>query len=400
VTSTTLSSLVIVVAIAALAPIVSDALKWVRVPALAFELVLGIVVGPEVLHWAHLDPTIETLAEFGLAILMFLAGYEIEFDRVRGRPLQLAASGWLMSLVLGLAAGLAVSASGLAVSALVVGLALTTTAIGTLLPMLSDAGELNTRFGSLFLAAGAVGEFGPIIAIALLLAKGDKASTVAYLLIFFAVAVVVGIVALRPRPLRLSVLLTRTLHTTGQLAVRVCVFVIVVLVWVASRLGLDALLGAFAAGIVVRLFLSGGEHQEAEVVHEKLETIGFGFFIPLFFVVSGMRFDLNALTSSSSAMAKVPLFLGLFLVVRGLPVLLYRRDLPPGSRLPFALLSAAALPLVVVITDIGVQTNRMRPATAAALVTAGLISVLVFPLIAFGLRRRDQISPEVPQANV
>jgi Kef-type K+ transport system membrane component KefB len=196
------------------------------------------------------------------------------------------------------------------------------------------------------------------------------------------------------------VLLTRTLHTTGQLAVRVCVLVIVVLVWVASRLGLDALLGAFAAGIVVRLFLSGGEHQEAEVVHEKLETIGFGFFIPLFFVVSGMRFDLNALTSSSSAMAKVPLFLVLFVVVRGLPVLLYRRDLPAGSRLPFALLSAAALPLVVVITDIGVQTNRMRPATAAALVTAGLISVLVFPLIAFGLRRRGQISSEVPQANV
>jgi Kef-type K+ transport system membrane component KefB len=389
VTSTTLASLVIVAAVAALAPIVSDALRQGRVPAVAFELVLGIVVGPKVLNWAHPDPIIDILSEFGLATLMFLAGYEIEFDRVRGKPLELAVMGWLVSLALGVAAGLALSTTGLTVSSIVVGLALTTTAIGTLLPMLSEAGELNTRFGAFFLAAGALGEFGPIIAIALLLADGDKAGTVTYLLIFFAVTVAVGLIALRPRPLRLSRLLTRTLNTTGQLAVRVSILVIVGLVWVASRLGLDVLLGAFAAGIIVRLFLMGGEHQEAEIVHGKLETIGFGFFIPLFFVVSGMHFDLTALTNSSSAMAKVPLFLALFLVVRGLPVLLYRKVLPAGSRLPFALLSAAALPLVVVITDIGVQTKRMVPATAAALVTAGLISVLVFPLIAFSLRRRS-----------
>src|SRR5262249_28027660 len=253
---------------------------------------------------------------------------------------------------------------------LIIGLALTTTALGTLLPMLRDAGDLETTFGNMTVAIGTVGEFGPIVAIALLLTGSNPFSTGALLVAFVGIAVAASLLAAASPVPRIVAVLRRNLHSSAQLPVRVSVLLVVALVWIASELGLDVLLGAFAAGVVVRLFSEG---DDAVVIRGKLEAIGFGFLVPIFFIVSGMTFDLNAPTASTSTIIRLPIFLGLFFVVRGVPAfLLYRRDLPTSDLLPLALFSATALPLVVVITSIGLDTGRMRPENAAALVGAGM----------------------------
>jgi Kef-type K+ transport system membrane component KefB len=388
--STTLPTLALIAAAVALAPLLADVLRSVRLSGAVVEIVLGIVLGPSVLGWTHRDNVIDTIAEIGLVFLLFLAGYEIDVPALRGRPLRLASTGWVVSLVLGLVTGLLLAGEGLSAKALVVGLALTTTALGTLLPIARDADLLEGPLGPHLLAVGAAGEFGPIVAIALLLTGQNPSRTAALLVAFAVLAVVAALVARRPLPPRLRHLMSHTLHTSGQLPVRVALVIVAALVWVASTFGLDILLGAFAAGMVVRLLVHGAEDPgDIHLVEGKLEAVGFGVFVPFFFVVSGMRFDLDAL-GHASTLVKVPLFLLAFLVVRGLPVLaLYRTALPRALVTPFALMASTALPLIVVITDLGVSTGQMTQADASALVGAGLLSVLLLPSIGVALAGRS-----------
>ena len=397
--SSPLSTLLLIFAVAVLTPIVVDLPKKVRVPAVVLELVLGIVIGPMVLGWAERGEIVEVLAEFGLAFLIFLAGFELDFAQMKGAPLRFASQTWVASLVLGLGAGYAMASSGLTIWWLVVGLALTTTALGTLLPILRDAGQLTTDVGRHVLANGAVGEFGPILAIALVLGSKSPARSLVTLVAFAVVAAVAVWLSSRPVPERLSHLAQRTLSTSGQLPVRIAILMVTALVWWASKLELDILLGAFAAGIVFRTFSeSAHDHEHLKIIESKLDAVGFGFLIPLFFVVSGMKFDLDALSHDASAIAKVPLFLVLMLVVRGVPVMvLYRKALTAASRRAVALMTSAGLPLVVVITTIGVDSGRMKPANAAALVGAGMLSVLVFPLV--GLAQLKREAPETQAAD-
>jgi Kef-type K+ transport system membrane component KefB len=384
-----LPTLVLVAAIAVLSPLMADRLTRFNVPSVVLELVFGIIIGPYVLHLTRPNGIVSGLSDMGLAFLMFLAGYELDVDAIRGKPLRLGALGWLLSLLIALGLAFALVRSGLALDTLIVGLALTTTALGTLMPMLQDAGLLHTPFGRYFLAAGAVGEFGPIVAVAVLLTKKDPVITSILLTLFVLVAVVCALLATREQPPAMVALLRRHLHSSAQLPVRVSVLFVFVLTYIAFRLGLDVLLGAFAAGLVVRLFTVG---EDSRVIKGKLEAIGFGFLIPIFFVVSGERFDLHALTSSPSAFLRLPLFLALFMLVRGLPAFVfYRSALPSGERLPLALFSSTGLPLIVVITDLGVSQGRMLPENAAALVGAGMLSVLLFPMI--GLNRMHRRGP-------
>ncbi len=213
--------------------------------------------------------------------------------------------------------------------------------------------------------------------------------TLIVLVIFVAVAALVLMMASRKPSERLTRLLNRTLDTSGQLGVRVAMFVVVLLVWVAGHLGLDILLGAFTAGMVLRLFFSGHDDSTHEAVVERLEGVGYGFLVPIFFVVSGIRFDLDALFSDPSALALVPISLGLFLVIRGGPTYVALRGALAGrDRLGAAVYASTALPLVVVITGIGLDNGDLTPATAAALVGAGMLSVLIFPLAATRIRGR------------
>lgn len=376
-------TLLVIGLVAFSAPLLTSLAPWLRLPALVIEILLGIVVGPQVLDIVEVTEPISFLSEIGLATLMFLAGSEIDPDRVKGPPLKLATSGWVLSVGLGLGLGFALHAAGIIVNEMYVGLALTTTALGTLLPILRDAGILRSPFGTHMLAVGSVGEFGPILAVAILLGASGAVQSVESLVIFAVLAAVALYLATRKAPLKIQIAFAATLRSSGQLYIRLAMALIALLTWAAGELGLDVLLGAFTAGLVFRLFAAAGStHEEMEVVEAKLEGLCLGYLIPIFFVVTGINYDLESLTGSPTALAKVPLFLGLMLVVRGVPALLYKKELPdPQERWALAFLSATGLPLIVAITHIGVAADQMRTSTAAALVGAGMISVVVFPLV-------------------
>ncbi|MEI6663092.1 MAG: cation:proton antiporter [Actinomycetes bacterium] len=384
------TSFLVIVAISALAG-TATALAGKRsfIPVIVLEIVLGIIIGPQVLGLAHDDSFIDFFAELGLGMLFFFAGYEIDFKRIRGRPLKLAAVGWAMSLALAYAAGGLLASLGLVLSFLYVGSAMSTTALGTLIPILSDNGDSKTRFGTFLFGAGSIGEFGPIVLMTVLLSTATPLRGATVLLTFAGLSLAVGLVAMlgsnRGMP-RIS----DALEQSNQAAVRISFLLVFGLVALATQLTIDALLGGFVAGIIIKLLTSrpeGPGEDSVAVVESKLRAVGYGIFIPFFFVVTGVRFDLDSLISSSSGLLKLPLFLLFFLVIRGLPaLLLYRREFNLRDRIALALYSATQLPLVVAITAIAVAAGRMRPSTAAALVGAGMLSVLIFPMIAAALR--------------
>ena len=378
-------TLLIILAIAFLAPLLARFSARLRIPALVFEIGLGIVVGPSVLNLVSISPPIKLFATLGLSALIFLAGLEIDPKRVAGRPIRLALIGWGISIALGLGIAFILTAMNVIQTELFVAFALTTTALGTLLPVLRDTGLLSTRFGANVLAVGSVGEFGPILAVALVL-SGSSPTQASIALAGFAVAAVIGLfLVYKVRSPRLRRTLGATLRSSGQLYVRLALLLIVGLTLFASTLGLDFLLGAFTAGIAFRLFLDVTANEaERDVVESKIEAVSYGYLVPIFFVVTGVGFDLDSLLTPV-ALLKLPMFLVLFLVVRGIPVLLYRKELPKvRERWSLAFLSATALPLVVAITVIGVDRGLMRSSTAAALVGAAMLSIVLGPLI--GLR--------------
>ncbi len=379
------SFLVIVVAASVAGLIAALVEPKLAIPVVVIELMLGIVIGPELLDLAKPDDFTDFFANLGLGMLFFFAGYEIDFRRIAGKPLLLALAGWLLSLLLAYTIGGLLAAAGIVLSLLYTGSALATTAIGTLIPVLRDAGELPTRFGTFLLAAGAVGEFGPILLITLFLSAGHPIEEALILVAFVAIAVFVAVIAVRSAFVGWP-LLERTLEASSQLAVRLSVLLIFGLVALAYELGLDLLLGGFVAGLIARMALQG---REVELFEAKLTAIGYGFFIPFFFIVSGIEFDLDALLSSTETLYKLPLFLALFFVVRGVPALaLYRGVLAERrDRLALAFYSATELPLVVAITTLAVDAGHMRGSTAASLVGAAMISTLVFPLVAMTLRK-------------
>jgi Kef-type K+ transport system membrane component KefB len=358
-------------------------------PVVVLELVLGIVIGPEVLGLAEMDDFIEFFANLGLGMLFFFAGYEIDFERIKGQPVKLAAAGWLLSVAIAYGIGGALAAAGIVVSYLYTGSAMATTAIGTLIPILRDNGELKTRFGTYLLAAGAAAEFGPILLVTLVLSTTNPAHEAVILLGFVALAIGLALVSIR-YAWRGWPALERTFEASSQLAVRVMVVLIFGLVLLAGELGLDVLLGGFVAGMITRLALKG---QELAVFESKLTAVGFGFFVPFFFVTSGIGFDLSAL-GSAGALAKLALFFVLFLVVRGVPaLLLYRGVLAARDRLALAFYCATELPLVVAITTIATTEGHMRSSTAAGLVGAAMLSTLIYPFVGMAMRGGPQRQP-------
>ncbi|HVD57398.1 MAG TPA: cation:proton antiporter [Thermoleophilaceae bacterium] len=380
-------SFLAIVATAAIAGTLSGVagMRGIFIPVVVVELALGVVIGPQALDLAQVNSFTDFFADLGLGMLFFFAGYEIDIARIRGEPLRLALLGWALSLAIAYSLGGLLAAAGVVVSLVYVGSALATTAIGTLIPVLSDTGELRTRFGTYLLAAGAVGEFGPILLLTLVLSTQSALHNALILIAFVALAVTVAVLAVRSASLTMP-LFERTIETSSQLAVRWIVVLVFALALVASHLGLDLLLGGFAAGLITRQVLAT---REIPAFDSKLTAVAFGVFIPFFFVVSGMRLDVDALFASPSGVAKLAIFFVLFLVVRGTPaLLLYRGVLPlKEDRMALALFTATQLPLVVAITTVAVDGGHMRSSTAAALVGAGALSTLAGPLHGLRMRR-------------
>lgn len=360
--------------------------RGVLVPVVVVELLLGVVLGPQALG-LHVNQFITFFSDLGLGLLFFFAGYEIDMHRIMGQPLRLALLGWALSLALAYTIGGVLAAAGIVLSLLYTGSALATTAIGTLIPILSDAGELRTRFGTYLLAAGAVGEFGPILLLTLILSAQSTVHNGLILLAFVGLAVGVAVFAVRSSE-RTVPLFEQTLESSSQLAVRWILVLVFALALLAFELGLDLLLGGFAAGIITRQLL---RTRELPAFDSKLTAVAFGVFVPFFFIVSGMNLDIDALFASVTGVLKMILFFFLFLVVRGAPaLLLYRDALDARARTALALMCSTQLPLVLAITTLAVETGHMRTSTAAALVGAAVLSTLIFPVL--GLRLRGDLA--------
>jgi Kef-type K+ transport system membrane component KefB len=386
-------TLVLIGLAAVLAPLIAEVVRRVvPIPEVVIQIVLGIILGPYVLALAHPNSVVTALSDFGLTYLMFLAGTELDLATMRRGHVGRAGCAWVASLLIALGVGAVLASTHLVLDSVVVGMCLTTTALGTLLPILRDNGVLNTSMGPVILAVGSTGEFGPIVAVAVLLTNRDPKVTFLLLFLFVAVAATAALLALRVHPPRWVALLRKHIDSTAQLPIRISVLLVILLVYIALKLSLDVLLGAFAAGVVVRLFIEG---EDRERISSKLEAIGFGFLIPIFFIESGITFDLHALIHQPKVLLLVPMFALLFLVTRGLPTwAFFRGVVAKGELAGLAVMSATGLPLIVVITTLGVDEHRMKPQNAAALIAAGMLSVLIYPIVGLRQMRRAAAGAE------
>lgn len=389
--------LLVVTVIALAAPLLVSLAPRARIPADVVAIVAGIIAGPSVLGWVRIDTPVSVLSLLGLSFLLFLAGAELDLSRLRGPVLRLAGAGFALSIGLGYAAGLAFHAADLVRSPFLLAIALSATSLGLVVPILKDAGQLDRDLGQLVVAAASVADFGAVLLLSFFFSESSTGAGVKLLLLGGLLALV-GAVALglsrATMSMGIGTLLNRLQDTTAEIRVRLAVVLLVAFVAVAQKIGLEAILGAFLAGGI----LAATDRDTITHPHfrTKLDAIGYGFLVPVFFVASGIRFDLHALTSSPSAAARVPLFLLALLAVRGLPAILYLRRAGRTGSAAAGLLQATSLPFLVTAVQIGLATDRISPATGAALIFAGLLSVVAFPVTALSLLNRATPATPLP----
>jgi len=367
------------------------------------EIVLGIVIGPQVLGWVSIDTPIRVLSLLGLAFLLLLAGLEVDYERLRGRVLRLTALGYAASFALAVLIGLGLHAGGLVKSPLLVAIALSATSAGIVIPILLDAGEVTTRFGQLVAAGVSIAEIAPIILLSLFFSEKSGGVGVKLLLLglFGLFVLTVGLVVLGvERSGRISATLVRLQDTTAEIRIRASFLLLSVFAVLAERLGLEAILGAFLAGAIIKL-VDRDQMTTHPEFHRKLAAVGYGVFVPFFFVSTGVSFDLDALFSDATNLLRVPIFLAALLVARGLPAVIYRSLATRTQTFAAAFLQATSISFLVVAGRIGVDLGLVRPVVYAALVTAGLLSVVLFPATALTLLRSpEQPHPRLPGSSV
>lgn len=376
------ASLFWIAAIAVLAPLLAGFVPRKLVPEVVLLLVLGMVVGPNVLNWAVDGSEVDMLRELGLGMLFLLAGFEIDVEEITGRGGRRALVTWLFSLGTAFGAVLLLGHAGAISAEIAVAIALTSTALGTLLPILKDGGLQNTALGRTVMNHGAIGELGPVVAMAVLLGSRGDIQSMVVLALFVVVAVVVGLVPLRivREGSRLLEVVQRGSDTTAQTTVRLTMLLLITLTAIATAFGLDVILGAFAAGFILRRVMPEGDEQ----LETKLGGLAFGFLIPIFFVTSGMSIDIGAVLSAPGALVA---FLVLLLLVRGVPVFVATRldrvdNFSTREQIRVALYATTGLPLIVAVTGVAVEAGEMSSANASILVAAGAITVLALPMLA------------------
>jgi Kef-type K+ transport system membrane component KefB len=387
--------LLIVVAVAFAAPFVLGLFPKVRLPSVVLEIIAGIVIGPSVLGWVHVDQSISVISVIGLAFLLFLAGLEIDFSRLRGQVLRLTLAGFALSFAIAIVVSMGLKAAGLIETPLLVGIILCATSLGVLVPVLKDAGQISSTFGQLIIAAGTIADFGAVILLSIFFSgEGGIGST----LVLIGGLVLLGVVvffavqgAERSSAIRMD--LIRLQDTTAQIRVRGAVVLLIGFAAIAEKLGLETILGAFMAGAILTL-LDRDQQMTHPEFRRKLEAVGFGVFIPVFFVSSGVNYDLDALVASASNVIMVPIFLAALVAARGLPALLYRRILSGRQTAIAGLMQATSLPFIVAATAIGQDLDLLTAAEGAALIGAGLLSVLFFPATGLALLRGKAAPPE------
>jgi len=304
--------------VAFLAPLSLGFARRLRLPSIVLEIVLGIIVRPSVLGWVHIDAPVRILNLIGLAFLLFLAGLEVDIGRLRGRTLRLTGGGFALSFVIAIAVGVALKSGGFVKSPLLVAIVLVSSSVGVIVPILKDSGNVSSAFGQLVIAAASIAEFGAIVLLSLFFSgkgSGGTTGTLILLGVFGLLVLVAGLaIAGVERSMSISPVLTRLQDTTAQIRVRGAFLLLLALVAIADTFGLQMILGAFAAGALLSV-LDRDQARTHPQFRTKLEAAGFGVFVPVFFVTSGVNFDLSALFSSASTTARVPLFLLALLAV-------------------------------------------------------------------------------------
>ena len=394
------NSVLIIAGIAVLVPVVLGLMPRLPLPDPVLEVIAGIVVGPAVLGWVRVDAPVQVLSDLGLGMLLFLAGLEIDVERLRGPLARLAGAAFAVSVVLALACAYAFRLAGQATHPLLLAIILMSTSAGLLLPLLKDTGQEATQFGQLVMTAAALAEIVPIMLLSLFFSAASKttADQLVSLAIFLTLLVLIGVALGRVRRLEVPArLLNHLADSSAQLRVRAALTLALACGVLAYRFGFASILGAFAAGLLVRLIEISGHtpHPQFQI---KLEGIGFGFLIPIFFITTGVEFQLKALLANPSAIAEVPLFLVALLLVRGLPALLYRRFAGARRAVAAGLLQATTLTFVIVASQIGLLTGKITPTAAASLLAAGLLSAALFPAGAQRIMSRGP-APEAADAS-
>jgi Kef-type K+ transport system membrane component KefB len=390
------NSVLIIAAVAVLVPLISGLLPRLPVPGAALEVIAGIIIGPSVLGWVRVDAPVQVLSDLGLGMLLFLAGLEIDIERLRGPLARLAVSAFAVSAVLALLCAYAFRLAGQAKQPLLLAIILMSTSTGLLLPLLKDAGEESTGFGQLVMTAAALAEIVPIMLLSLFFSatSATPGAQAVSLAIFIVLVVLSGTALAWVRRLEpAGRLLNRLSDTSAQLRVRASLTLALAFGVLAYRFGFASILGAFAAGLLVRI-VDLARHSPHPQFRIKLEGIGFGFLVPIFFISTGVAFPVKALLANPVALAEVPLFLAALLLVRGLPALLYVRFTGRRRALVAGLLQATTLTFVIVAARIGLADGKITPTAAASLLTAGLLSAILFPAAAQRLLPRAA----VPQA--
>ena len=385
------TNLLMVVAAGLLAPLALGFFPRVRLPAMVLEIVLGIVIGPAGLGWVEPDLPVSILALVGLVFLLFLVGLEFDIERLRGRILSVAAVGFAVSFAIAVVLGLGLSAGGFVKSPVFAAVVLSATSLGVIVPVLEDSGDIGSSFGQFVVAGSSFAEFGSIILLSLFF-SGERATSTAatsILLVGFGLLVVlVGLAIVGvERSMSLTPVLQRLQDTTAQIRVRGAFVLLVGFTALADKVGLETILGAFAAGALLVLI-----DRDQALTHPqfrvKLEALGFGVFIPIFFVTSGVRFDLEALFAHASTVARVPLFLLAIYLARGLPAFVYTPLLGFRRSVVAGVWQSTSLPFIVAATQIGLGLGVVSRANAAGLIAAGLLSVIISPTLGLLLLRR------------
>jgi Kef-type K+ transport system membrane component KefB len=391
--------LVIVLAVAAAIPLLLGLAPRVPLPGALVEIVAGVVIGPSLLGWVTPDTTIGALAVLGLSFLLFLAGFEVDVRRFRGMVGRRVAAALTMSVALAAAVGAVFTVTEMR-GGVVIAIALMATSLGLIVPVLADAGALHRPVGVLAVASASAGEVAAVVALSVGIGGSDMPFVGRLLLLglLITLLIVVGAVIFGAEHVsRITRLVDRLADTSAQIRVRLTVLLVAGIALAAESLGFEAILGAFLAGVLVRTLdpEPARWHPRYPI---KLEAIGFGLLIPVFFVTSGITLDIDGLIENPAALAGVPLLVLALLVVRGLPTLAFRGQLATTELIAVGLLQATSLPFLLTVSAIGTEMDLLDPSTAAALVAAGVASVLLFPPLALQLLQRAS-SAKISRAN-
>ena len=373
-----------IMAAAVTAPLISWA-TGKRVPAVVLLIGAGILIGPHWLGLASTEGGVGLLKQLGLGMLFLLAGYEINPAMIRSREGRTSATTWLVCMGLSFAGACALLHPHNTSTAVVLAIAFTSTAVGTLMPIMKQQQVLHTPVGRSLLVHGAIGEIFPIFAMALLLSARSTWVTAIVLAAFFVIALVVAAI---PRTVRFLLPWTAramvlNAGATNQTVMRLVLWMLGVLMAVAAVFELDVVFGAFAAGFILRRLVP---EKFGEAVEQRLDIVGYSLLIPVFFVCSGMTIDPRAVADKPWLLC---ILVPLIYVVRGLPVLIRELFFTTGSQLTnvrekiqLSLYAATALPIIAAVTEVAVESQLLSEENASLLVAAGSVTVLIFPFIA------------------